>query len=417
MIDFALLPPEINSARMYSGPGAVPMLAAAAAWNQLAAEMQSTAASYSSVISGLTSGNWLGPASTSMAAAAAPYVGWMNTTAVRAEQTAAQAQAAAGAYQAAYAMTVPPPAIAANRAQLTSLVATNYLGQNTPAIAATEAEYGEMWAQDVAAMYGYAANSAAAAQLTPFTAPQPTTTASAVVNQTAAVSQATGTSAATTATATTATSAAPNASSASGLGDFLGITAPGSNQSTTGLAGLLNTLDGSNGSLIGAFLNNASVVNLSNAFTTNGILNPTSFIDSVTGFSYLFPSMAAADAGAVEDFAAGLGLGPAAGALGSAAGLPGLGAVSAEMGQAASLGALSVPHGWASAAPAFSQALSRTSGLSAALGATPLVSPNAPVGMPGMPLGGIAGMASHEGDELPLYGFRPIVMARPPAAG
>jgi len=35
-------------------------------------------------------------------------------------------------------------------------IATNILGQNTPAIAATEAQYMEMWAQDAAAMYGYA---------------------------------------------------------------------------------------------------------------------------------------------------------------------------------------------------------------------------------------------------------------------
>ena len=103
-----------------------------------------------------------------MAAAAAPYAAWMNTTAAQAEQTANQAKAAAAAYEAAFSATVPPPVIAANRAQLASLVATNFLGQNTPAIAATEAHYAEMWAQDAAAMYGYAGSSAAATQLTPF---------------------------------------------------------------------------------------------------------------------------------------------------------------------------------------------------------------------------------------------------------
>lgn len=51
-MDFGVLPPEINSGRMYAGPGSGPMLAAAAAWDGLATELQSTAADYGSVISG-----------------------------------------------------------------------------------------------------------------------------------------------------------------------------------------------------------------------------------------------------------------------------------------------------------------------------------------------------------------------------
>lgn len=53
---------------------------------------------------------------------------------------------------------LPPRAVVANRTQLTTLIATNLLGHNAPAIAATEGQYGEMWAQDVAAMFGYAAS-------------------------------------------------------------------------------------------------------------------------------------------------------------------------------------------------------------------------------------------------------------------
>ena len=138
MIDFGALPPEINSGRMYAGPGAGSMLAAAAAWNGLAAELGSAASSYGSVISALTGGPWVGPSSTAMAAAVAPYVAWMRATAGQAELAATQAQAAAAAYAAAFAATVSPPEIAANRAQLMTLVATNLFGQNTPAIAATE---------------------------------------------------------------------------------------------------------------------------------------------------------------------------------------------------------------------------------------------------------------------------------------
>jgi PPE-repeat protein len=80
-MDFGALPPEINSARMYAGPGSGPMLAAASAWDALAAELGSAGSTYSSVVSSLAEQSWLGPASASMAAAAAPYVEWMGATA------------------------------------------------------------------------------------------------------------------------------------------------------------------------------------------------------------------------------------------------------------------------------------------------------------------------------------------------
>ena len=189
-MDFALLPPEINSARMYDGAGSGPMLAAAAAWDGLAFELHSAATSYGSVVSGLSAGPWLGAASGAMTAAAGPYVAWMRSTATQAEQTAIQAKAAAAAYEVTFAAMVPPPVIAANRTLLQALVATNLFGQNSPAIAATETLYAEMWAQDATAMYGYAGASASATTLPPFTpAPQTTTGASAAASTQAAASQ------------------------------------------------------------------------------------------------------------------------------------------------------------------------------------------------------------------------------------
>jgi hemolysin III len=74
-MDYGALPPEINSARMYSGAGSAPLLAAASTWSGLAAELRSTAISYGSIVSELTTEDWRGPASASMAAAATPYVG------------------------------------------------------------------------------------------------------------------------------------------------------------------------------------------------------------------------------------------------------------------------------------------------------------------------------------------------------
>lgn len=96
--DFAALPPEVNSERMYAGPGSSSMVAAASAWDDLATELQTAANSYSSVISELTGQSWLGPGS-STATAAAPYVAWMHTTAQQAEHDATQAKAEAAAFE------------------------------------------------------------------------------------------------------------------------------------------------------------------------------------------------------------------------------------------------------------------------------------------------------------------------------
>jgi PPE-repeat protein len=194
-MDFGIYPPEINSGRMYTGPGSGPMMAAAQAWGSLADELYTAASAYQSVVSELTSGAWSGPSSTAMSTAGATYVEWLSATAAQAEQTATQARAAAAGYAAAFAMTVPPPEIAANRSLLAVLVATNFLGINTPAIAATEAQYAEMWVQDAVAMYGYAGSSAAATTLTPFTTPHQNTNPSGTASQAAAVSQATSTAA------------------------------------------------------------------------------------------------------------------------------------------------------------------------------------------------------------------------------
>ncbi|MGC2654032.1 MAG: PPE domain-containing protein [Mycobacterium sp.] len=188
-MDFAVLSPEINSGRLYAGPGSQSMVAAAEAWDTLAAELYSAANSYKSVISSLTSGPWQGPSSASMAAAAASNVTWLTNTAAQAEEAASQARAAVNAYQEAYASVVPPTTIAANRSRLMALIPKNIFGQYTSAIATLEAQYAEMWATDAAVMYSYAGSSAAATNLSPFVPPQQATNES---GQAAAVQQAAG---------------------------------------------------------------------------------------------------------------------------------------------------------------------------------------------------------------------------------
>ncbi|WP_445163179.1 PPE family protein [Mycobacterium sp. Dal123C01] len=276
MLDFAALPPEVNSVRMYSGPGPGPLLAAGVAWNALAAEMRSAATAYDSVLRELLSAGWFGPSSTSMLAAAEPYLMWLNTTAAAAEQTGVQAHAAATAFEAAFAMTVPPPVVAANRTLLANLVASNIFGQNTPAIAATEAEYAEMWAQDAGAMSGYATASNSAAQITPFTSPRTNTTPDAAAGQNEAVSQAANSAAGNTQSLLSANTFSANELAADPL-----AAAASQGSLTDYLTGLL---DGSNNTALGSFLGSNF---FSNSVITGSIgggpFNPQTILASAVG--------------------------------------------------------------------------------------------------------------------------------------
>lgn len=334
MIDFGALPPEINSGRMYTGPGSGPMVAAAEAWDGLAAELHAAAAHYTSAISGLAA-KWQGASALTMSAAAAPYVAWMSGMAVQAEQAASQARAAAAAYESAFAVTVPPAAVAANRSQLLALIATNFFGQNTPAIMQIQAQYIEMWAQDAAAMYGYAGSSAVAADLLPFSPPPRITEPAGTVAQAAAVAQAAGSQAGSQALPALM-SAVPStlhglAGPAAAAAPAVTTSAPAAPQS---LASALNSL-----------LSSAS-----------GPLSPLSYFGSfgapelLGAQSYLLPqaganlSDAMAKVGAAQAIAAVGGPVSPTGALGSA--------VTAGVGRAGFVGGLSVPQGWAMAAPA-----------------------------------------------------------------
>lgn len=377
--DFGAFPPEVNSAKMYAGPGSAPMISAASAWAALASELRSHAADYDVIVSNLTGDSWQGPASTAMASAAAQYTSWMNTTAAQAEQTAGQARAAAAAYESAYGLTVPPLVIAANRSQLAALIATNLLGQNGPAIAATEAHYAQMWAQDAAAMYGYAAQSAVAAKVPTFaTAPQ-TTTAGALAGQAAATSQVAGSS--TQAALSQLTSALP--------GTLQGMAAPASSASSqtstlSALGGLLTGGSSGNSQLDSFWSAWGPNANVWNTLTSTGAINP---LQAVQAFLGLGPTPATGGLSGLSPVSAAAGIGSGAQGI---SGLAGLGAASSSMsaglGQAASVGSLSVPPSWAGTAPPAAAALTP------APGGTSLATPPEMAGVPGVaPTGAAVG--------------------------
>ncbi|MCV7443658.1 hypothetical protein AWB91_13135 [Mycobacterium paraense] len=396
VFDFAALPPEINSAMMYTGAGSGPLMAAATAWSNLAAELSTTASSWESIIGNLTGEQWTGAGSAAAAAAAQPYVSWLTTTAAAAEQAGAQATASAAAYEAAFAGTVPPPVIAANRAQLAALVATNFLGINTPAIMATEALYAEMWVQDAITMYTYTAASAASGVLQPLTPASPTASPAAAATQGAAVS------------AAYANAGANPAASLTGilgnLGSLIDPTQPFGlpvwnfvQANFPQAANLISALDGLGGTLFN--FNLVQQVGVTAAWFVGNTI-PT----AVSLGHTLAAAAPAATASDVAPLAGGAVIGEGA-LVNSVTG----GGASAALGEASAVGGLSVPAGWSSAAPATlasSTAPLEGSGWTAATEAEPVAA------MPGMP--GMAGAAKGAAayGSGPRYGFKPIVMPK-----
>jgi PPE-repeat protein len=356
-----------------------------------------------------------------MISAVTPYIDWLTSTGAQAEETANHARAAVAAYEAAFAMTVPPPAIAANRALLAALVATNFLGQNTPAIMMTEALYVEMWAQDAAAMYGYAGASVVALQVTPFVQPPQTTSpdgtssqadavakaAAAPASQAATVAQNAVSSAPATTTQTTATTALPAASS--------GATTP-----PTTLGAWLETLwqntvsqfptGGWGVGLTGGTSGNLNTMRqVLQAYFAVGLGN--------FGYGYGQQLITPAQATALEK---GLGftIPGAALPIGGTAGVSGApftaSSVTAQMGEASTLGRLSVPAGWQGSTPAAMEEVQLAS-------AARPVAPQANGILNGVPMSGNAGLGAGAGRRgggyVVKYGFRHAVMPRPPQGG
>jgi len=392
VMDFGAIPPEVTSALMYSGAGSGPLMAAATSWANLAAELSTSAAQWESIITTLTTELWTGAGSTAAAASAETIVSWLTTATMAAEHAGAQATASAAAYEAAFAGTVPPPVIAANRAQLAALVATNFLGINTAAIMATEAHYAEMWVQDATTMYAYQAAATAAGVLEPVAPQTPASNPAAAGIQAAATAQ-----------SAAATPAQGGLSSV-----ISGVQTGFSNLQST-LNSVL-TLDGQIPS-IGKF---ASIPVVQNVIYNVGVTVAWNTAMITATFPLLGHFLASAPLGVtpfvddVSPLGAGLGMGTSLVGSTTPAGLAAP-AATAALGEASSVGGLSVPASWSAAAPvtlASSTAPLDGSGWTVASESEPVAA------MPGMP--GMAAAAKGAGayGSGPRYGFKPIVMPK-----
>ena len=396
MVDYGLLPPEINSAKIYTGPGAESLVAAAAAWSGLASELQAAVAGHRSVIDALTSGPWTGPASAKLVSSVSPFINWLDLSAEEAAQAASQASAAANAYETAFLGSVPPPLIAANRALLAELVATNVFGQNTPAIGTAEAQYSEFWAQDSSAMYTYAGSAAAATQLADLPQPADVVDPGAWADQAIAVFK------------------AQDQALSNNVGNALA-------QINPRVSTVLQTLSAPiNGPAIDAWLiANTPLDDIVPLYTKYwspyvnslaALLQSTQTLgQNASGFSGIGslantlskPAASAASAAGAAASGAGQAAAGAAGNLGAS-----VGGVAAGLGKALPIGGLSAPASWtpwhATTNPGVASAVSAATESTNSF-------PMAP------PFGQFVNGGF--GKNAPTYGFKPLVMARPPAAG
>jgi PPE-repeat protein len=394
VFDFAARPPEVNSTLIYSGAGAGPLTAAASTFGSLSSELSTNAAAYESVISQLTGTDWTGPSATAAAASAQQNIEWLNTTSAQLQEAAAKATASAAAYEAAFSASIPPPVVYANRAQLAALVATNILGQNTPAIAANEALYGEFWAQDATALTTYAANAATAAQVTPLTEPTQSTNPGGTGAQSAAVSNAVNSNA-----------------TNSGLNGLLGnlqnsassIASPAAAAPASSLGDLYNAVQGFFG--VGAVANSVNTIDVTASWCAMmGISAGGTLGHFIAGAPF------GITIGDVTPLGAGLGFGSTL--AGASSGGFGGAATLAGMGSASSVGGMSVPAAWSAAAPAEAAGVEATlagSGWTAAADTAPGMGAGGGMNgvMPGMAsAGGKGGM----GMAGPRYGVKPKVM-------
>ncbi len=295
--------------------------------------------------------------------------------------------------------------IAANRTLLQQLVATNLLGQNSAAISLLEAQYGEFWAQDSGAMYTYAGSSAAATKLTPLAAPAEVVDPKGLADQAVAVFKAGG----------QGVQNQLNAIGAQVVPEFSDV-----------VKTLSSPLNGQGTAIDSWIVANTpfdDIVPLYSKYLSPYVNSLAAMIQSTqtigqntSGWSgignlantLLKPAAPAAAKAAEGAAAAASGAGQAAaGAAGNLG--AGLGGVAGSLGKAVPIGGLSVPANWVPWQSTTNPGVASAIPAALETGAGSNSFPMAP------PFGQFVN--GGYGRNAPQYGFKPSIMAKPPAAG
>lgn len=148
-------PPEVNSGRWEAGTGPETWMAASAVWTSFAEIVSTATASLMGEIAMMTGSTLTGMTSVSMMASSVPFFGWLAHMESTALMHALACATVAQSWGQCTAGIIPLPVVNQNRITEASLQASNIFGQNSPAIAELDREYGQFWTQDGASMMVY----------------------------------------------------------------------------------------------------------------------------------------------------------------------------------------------------------------------------------------------------------------------